>query len=60
MYNELYVVERLIDAVAEFNYPKDKFEIQVLDDSTDESVEITRKKVEEVKATGIDIKQIFP
>lgn len=59
VYNELYVVERLIDEVAKFNYPKDKFEIQVLDDSTDESIEITRKKVEQVQASGIDIKQIF-
>jgi len=59
VYNELYVVERLIDSVAVFNYPKDKFEIQVLDDSTDETVDITRKKIEEIRSTGLDIKQIF-
>ena len=58
IYNELYVVERLIDTVAKFNYPKDKFEIQVLDDSTDESIQITAHKVDEIKKRGINIKQI--
>jgi len=37
VYNELYVVERLIDAVCQFDYPKERLEIQVLDDSTDET-----------------------
>jgi cellulose synthase/poly-beta-1,6-N-acetylglucosamine synthase-like glycosyltransferase len=37
LYNELYVVERLIQTVCEIDYPKDKLEIQVLDDSTDET-----------------------
>lgn len=55
VYNEMYVVERLLDTVAKFNYPKEKLEIQVLDDSTDESAEITRKKVEEIQNQGIDI-----
>jgi cellulose synthase/poly-beta-1,6-N-acetylglucosamine synthase-like glycosyltransferase len=59
LYNELYVVERLIDAVVKFNYPKDKLEIQVLDDSDDESVEITARKVKEMKRKGFDIKQII-
>jgi cellulose synthase/poly-beta-1,6-N-acetylglucosamine synthase-like glycosyltransferase len=53
LYNEKYVMERLIDAVAAFHYPKNRFEIQVLDDSTDESLEISRKKVEEIKKKGI-------
>ena len=35
LYNEHYVAERVLNAVAEFDYPKDKLEIQVLDDSTD-------------------------
>ena len=35
VYNELYVIERLIDAVCAFDYPKDRLEIQLLDDSTD-------------------------
>lgn len=44
VYNELYVIERLIDAVCAFDYPKEKLEIQLLDDSTDESLEVARKK----------------
>ena len=58
IYNELYVIERLIDRVTEFNYPKDKFEIHILDDSTDETVEIVRKKVDYYKAKGFLIEQI--
>ncbi len=58
VFNELYVVERLIDAVANFNYPKNKLEIQVLDDSTDETVELIINKVAFWKAKGIDIKHI--
>jgi cellulose synthase/poly-beta-1,6-N-acetylglucosamine synthase-like glycosyltransferase len=58
VYNELYVVERLIETVSQFDYPRDKFEIQVLDDSTDETVEVIAKKVAEVKARGIDIVHI--
>jgi len=57
LYNELYVVERLIDKVAEFDYPKELFEIQLLDDSTDETVQIVAKKVEEYKALGFNIYQ---
>jgi len=55
IYNELYVVERLIDNACKFDYPSDKFEVQVLDDSTDETSSIVRKKVIEWKAQGIDI-----
>jgi cellulose synthase/poly-beta-1,6-N-acetylglucosamine synthase-like glycosyltransferase len=58
VYNELYVVERLIETVSQFDYPRDKFEIQVLDDSTDETVDVIAKKVAEVKARGIDIVHI--
>lgn len=58
IYNELYVVERLIDAIAAFDYPKGRFEIQVLDDSTDETVEIIASKLKEIQALGIDIQHI--
>lgn len=58
IFNEMYVVERLIDNITKINYPKDKFQIHVLDDSTDETVEITRKKVEEYKVKGFDIEQV--
>lgn len=59
IFNEMYVVERLIDNITKFDYPKDRFEIHILDDSTDETVEITRRKVEEYKAKGFQIEQII-
>ncbi|MFK7808956.1 MAG: cellulose synthase family protein, partial [Saprospiraceae bacterium] len=55
IFNELYVTERLIDRIVQLDYPKDRLQIQVLDDSTDETVEISRKKVDEYKAKGFDI-----
>ncbi|MFK7934787.1 MAG: glycosyltransferase, partial [Saprospiraceae bacterium] len=58
IFNELYVVERLVDNIMKLDYPKDKFEIHVLDDSTDETVEITRRKVEEYQKLGFNIEQI--
>ncbi|MBL4667828.1 MAG: glycosyltransferase family 2 protein [Flavobacteriales bacterium] len=57
LYNELYVVERLIDSIAQFDYPKNKFEIQILDDSTDSTVDIVAKKVKEYKSLGFNIYQ---
>src|SRR5689334_19348706 len=50
LYNEMYVVERLLDAVAAIRYPRDRFQIQVLDDSTDETQDICRRKVDELLA----------
>ncbi|MFA3784030.1 glycosyltransferase [Melioribacteraceae bacterium 4301-Me] len=58
LYNEMYVVERLINAVCEIDYPKDKLEIQVLDDSTDETVNIVKRIVEKKKSEGFDIQHI--
>ena len=55
VFNELYVVERLIDATAQLNYPADKLEIQVLDDSTDESFEVAAKRINYWKAKGVNI-----
>src|SRR5262245_31198107 len=55
VFNELYVVERLIDATCGIEYPRDRLEIQVLDDSTDETREICRRKVDEWRAKGVDI-----
>lgn len=55
LFNEKYVTERLIDCVAALDYPNGKLEIQVLDDSTDETIEITKSKVEEIRKTGINI-----
>ena len=45
IYNELYVVERLIDAVAKLNYPSDLLQIQILDDSTDQTSELIQSKL---------------
>lgn len=58
LFNEKYVTKRLIDAVCRMDYDKDKLEIQVLDDSTDDSVELTAKIVADRKAEGYDIKHI--
>ncbi len=58
MYNEMYVAERIIDYVAAMEYPKDKFEIQVLDDSTDETVSIVAAKVAALSAQGFDISHV--
>ncbi|HSP89121.1 MAG TPA: glycosyltransferase [Ignavibacteriaceae bacterium] len=58
LYNEMYVAERLINSVCEIDYPKDKLEIQVLDDSTDETTNIVHQAVELKKAEGFDIVHI--
>jgi cellulose synthase/poly-beta-1,6-N-acetylglucosamine synthase-like glycosyltransferase len=55
MYNEMYVAERLLEGVAGIDYPKELLEIQVLDDSTDETVGIARAKAEELTARGYDV-----
>lgn len=54
-YNEKYVIERLLDAVVAFDYPPDCFEIQVLDDSDDETTSLIQQKIDELKATGSKI-----
>jgi cellulose synthase/poly-beta-1,6-N-acetylglucosamine synthase-like glycosyltransferase len=55
IYNEMYVADRLIDAVCEIDYPRDLLEIQVLDDSTDETTEIAELAVRRHAARGFDI-----
>ena len=52
IFNEQYVVERLLDAVCRLEYPKDKLDIQLLDDSTDETVEVARILVDRYAALG--------
>ena len=56
VYNEFYVVERLIRAVAAFDYPRDRLEIQVLDDSTDETTKIADRCVADLRSEGLDIR----
>ncbi|WP_435253819.1 glycosyltransferase [Tenacibaculum sp. A30] len=58
VFNELYVMERLLNNIAKLEYPREKLEIQVLDDSTDESVESTAKQIAELQKTGLDIQHI--
>ena len=55
MYNEGVVAERIIDAAAALDYPRDKLQIQILDDSTDGSADISRAAVEKWRAAGLDI-----
>ncbi len=58
VYNEEYVMDRLLENISKIEYPKSKLEIQVLDDSTDDTVIDTAKHVETLKATGLDITHI--
>jgi cellulose synthase/poly-beta-1,6-N-acetylglucosamine synthase-like glycosyltransferase len=56
LYNEMYVADRLIEAVSRIEYPADRLEIQVLDDSTDETQRIAELAVRRFAAQGVDIK----
>jgi cellulose synthase/poly-beta-1,6-N-acetylglucosamine synthase-like glycosyltransferase len=58
LFNEMYVVERLVKAVTEIDYPREKLEIQVLDDSTDETVKLAEATVAKYAAKGFDIHYI--
>src|SRR5262245_9730479 len=58
IYNEMYVADRLIEAVCRIDYPRDLMEIQVLDDSTDETSEISDLAVRRFAAQGFDIQYI--
>jgi cellulose synthase/poly-beta-1,6-N-acetylglucosamine synthase-like glycosyltransferase len=55
MYNEQYVARRIIRQACQIDYPVDRLEIQVLDDSTDETTEIARQAVEEMRAAGYNV-----
>ncbi|HKZ53927.1 MAG TPA: glycosyltransferase [Anaerolineales bacterium] len=58
VYNELYVAERLIEAAAALDYPSSLLEIQVLDDSTDETVAVIEETAKRLKARGVDVVHI--
>src|SRR5215203_3477202 len=58
IFNEMYVADRLIDSVCEIDYPRELLEIQVLDDSTDETRSVAERAVRRHAAQGIDIKYI--
>src|SRR5688572_7696535 len=58
IYNEMYVADRLIDSVCALDYPRELLEIQVLDDSTDETCIVAERAVRRNVANGIDIKYV--
>jgi cellulose synthase/poly-beta-1,6-N-acetylglucosamine synthase-like glycosyltransferase len=58
IYNELYVAERLVRAAAGLDYPRDRLEIQVLDDSTDETSLRVARLVRRLQAEGVDIHHV--
>lgn len=54
VYNEAHVIDRLIDACAQLDYPQDKYIVQVLDDSTDDTTAQIQRKIDEWKAKGVE------
>src|ERR1700726_5135061 len=58
IFNEVYVVERLLRSVSELDYPRDRLQIQVLDDSTDDTRELTASCAAELRQRGFDVQLI--
>src|SRR5713226_1691940 len=58
IFNEVYVVERLLRSVSEVDYPRNLLQIQVLDDSTDDTREVTASSVKELRQRGFDVQLI--
>ncbi len=58
VFNERFVIERLIDNIVLLDYPKDQLQIQLLDDSTDDTQEVCKRKVAEYKSKGIHIEYV--
>jgi cellulose synthase/poly-beta-1,6-N-acetylglucosamine synthase-like glycosyltransferase len=58
VYNEKYVMARLLHCIAQIDYPKNKLEIQVLDDSTDDSIVETNDIIKELQKSGLDIQHL--
>jgi cellulose synthase/poly-beta-1,6-N-acetylglucosamine synthase-like glycosyltransferase len=58
LYNEMYVVERLVKSISEVDYPREKLQIQVLDDSTDETVKLAEATVAKYSDLGFDIEYV--
>jgi cellulose synthase/poly-beta-1,6-N-acetylglucosamine synthase-like glycosyltransferase len=58
IYNERYVIERLVEAISHLDYPPDLLEVQVLDDSTDETQEVAGNCVERYRALGLDVRYL--
>ena len=58
IFNEIYVAERLLRSVSQLDYPRDRLQIQVLDDSTDDTREITADCAAELRERGFDVELI--
>jgi len=58
IFNERYVVKRLLESITSLDYPKELMEIQLLDDSTDDTVDISAEEVMKYQAQGFDIKHV--
>src|SRR5262245_55495308 len=58
MFNERFVAERIIEAACRIDYPRDRFEVQVLDDSTDETRQIASETVERIRAAGHNVSYV--
>jgi cellulose synthase/poly-beta-1,6-N-acetylglucosamine synthase-like glycosyltransferase len=58
IFNEQFVVERLLEGVCALDWPRDRLEVQLLDDSTDDTVGIAARKVAELKARGFDVEHL--
>lgn len=58
IFNERYVAGRLLESVSHLDYPKDRLQIQILDDSTDETVELSRSWAERMRADGFQVELI--
>ena len=58
LFNEMYVVERLVKSIAEVDYPRERLQIQVLDDSTDETVKLAEATVNKYRQQGFDIEYV--
>src|SRR5689334_16959033 len=58
IFNEVYVVERLLRSVSELDYPRDLLQIQVLDDSTDDTRELTASCADELRRRGFNVEHI--
>ena len=58
VYNERYVVEGLLDALSCLNYPRQLYEVLVLDDSTDETTQLIQQKAEVLRSNGLDVRII--
>jgi cellulose synthase/poly-beta-1,6-N-acetylglucosamine synthase-like glycosyltransferase len=58
LYNERYVAERIIDAVCAMDYPADRLQVQVLDDSTDDTLRFAQRAVQAAQARGIDVEYV--